>query len=181
MLSDGHFMQMAEVVADAGTCSRLKVGALLVYARRIISTGYNGAPSGMPHCVHDGRVPQEGTCEISVHAEANAVAFAARYGIATEGSTMYVTDSPCLNCARLIINAGVKEVIYGREYRDARGVGELALAGVEVNGPYGFPMRTVPDTQRDFQSVHTREHADPQTFDSGRADTSADYRRGTGV
>lgn len=122
-------MSMAQNVASLGTCSRLQVGALIVYRARVISTGYNGAPAKMPHCRHEGNEP----CLDSVHAEANAIAFAARLGGAgTEGSTLIVTHAPCLECAKLIINAGIREVIYGQPYRRTEGLELLANAGVIV-------------------------------------------------
>lgn len=93
--------------------------------RHPISQGYNGAPAGMPHCVHEDDSP----CRISVHAEANALIFARED---TEGSTLYVTHGPCLECSKLIINAGVDAVVYGEEYRSADGVKLLTQAGLYV-------------------------------------------------
>lgn len=121
----------AHIEANEGTCNRLKVGAIIALGGRVISSGYNGAPSKLPHCgeeCHEGGPP----CKRSAHAEANAIAFAAKHGIATDGATMVSTDSPCLNCARLIINAGIKEVFYRREYRDIKPLEEMNKAGIRT-------------------------------------------------
>jgi dCMP deaminase len=136
-------MDYARNASRRSTCSRLHVGAVLTADTRLISTGYNGAPSGMPHCDHTCTCPGDGPnhwtgcptgpCEISVHAEANAIAFAARYGVRTAGTDMYVTHQPCLSCAKLIINAGIKEVHYAAPYRDDSGIQLLMAAGVFVN------------------------------------------------
>jgi dCMP deaminase len=146
-------MDYARNASRRSTCSRLHVGAVLTADTRLISTGYNGAPSGMPHCDHTCNcrfkglgfdestlLPSShdsscsaGPCEISVHAEANAIAFAARYGVRTAGTDMYVTHQPCLSCAKLIINAGIKEVHYAAPYRDDSGIQLLMAAGVFVN------------------------------------------------
>lgn len=119
----------ATIEAMEGTCNRLHVGAVISRDGRVIASGYNGAPSHLPHCgeeCHPGGPP----CNRSVHAEANAIAFAARHGISTEGATMVSTDSPCLTCARLIINCGIREIFYSREYRDTKPLEELQAAGV---------------------------------------------------
>jgi len=120
-------ISIAGVIARRSTCSRLQVGAVLARDGRVLSTGYNGTPAGMRHCVHvDMRVP----CVEAVHAEANAIAFAAKYGVMTDDTTMYITDSPCLKCAQLIINAGIKQVVYDQPYRDQSGVDLLKRAGL---------------------------------------------------
>jgi dCMP deaminase len=133
-MSDWDFIDVANIFARQGTCSRLQVGALLVEGKRIISTGYNGAPAGMSHCYH-----QEGDdrpCHKAVHAEANVIAFAARKGVSTFGSTLYTTHMPCSDCAKLIINAGISKVVYDQEYRSAEGEQLLAEAGIEVKRPF---------------------------------------------
>jgi dCMP deaminase len=93
--------------------------------------GYNGAPSGMPHCDPEICNPDE-PCTRTVHAEANAIAFAAKKGIETEGATLYTTASPCNDCAKLLINAGIKRVIFWERYRDASPMNLLMAAGVKV-------------------------------------------------
>lgn len=121
-------MSIAYDIATRSTCERLNVGAIAVLERRILTTGYNGAPAGMNHCKHDGDDP----CRWAVHAEANVVAFAAKHGVALEGSTLYTTHSPCLTCAYLIINAGMIEVVFAEEYRDVGPLDLLNNAGVTV-------------------------------------------------
>ena len=114
---DEYLMKIAELIALRGTCPRAKVGAVLVREGRVISTGYNGSPSGTPHCIDmDCILDERGKCIRTVHAELNCICFAAKYGIKTEGATMYITHSPCLDCAKAIINAGIKKVIYLEKY-----------------------------------------------------------------
>lgn len=130
---DQMFMAIANIVSFRSTCLRAKVGAVIVQDNRIVSTGYVGAPSGLPHCLDVGcEIGPDGGCIRTVHAEVNAIAFAARAGIKLEGSTLYVTMSPCLNCAKLIINAGIREVVYRDEYRDPSGLKLLRQAGIEI-------------------------------------------------
>jgi len=127
------YMAMAQLLAMRGTCTRARVGAVVVKDGRVISTGYVGSPSGTPHCIDVGcEIGPGGGCIRTVHAEANAIAFAAKYGIALEGSTMYCTLSSCRKCAELIINSGIKEVVYLNEYRDMAGPDLLEKAGVTV-------------------------------------------------
>lgn len=122
---DVYFLGIARQVAARSTCSRLHVGAVLVQARHIVGTGYNGAPSGLPHCVHIEDEP----CRNVVHAEVNALLFAR--GVNTHDITvMYVTHSPCFECAKLIINAGVQGVIYSTLYRSDEGLRLLSDAGI---------------------------------------------------
>lgn len=121
-------MNTAFLWAERGTCSRLQVGAVLVRDGRIIATGYNGNVSGVDHCVHLDDEP----CVTAVHAEENVLYFAARYGVSTLGSSLYVTHNPCIKCARGLVNAGVSEVVYFRSYRDKSGVDLLINSGVSV-------------------------------------------------
>lgn len=109
-------MEMATIVSKRSTCLRLQVGAVIALQGRILSMGYVGAPSGMPHCTPD-ICNDKSPCERTIHAEANAIAFAAREGIRLQGSTMYCTHSPCMSCAKLILNTGIVEVIYLLPYR----------------------------------------------------------------
>lgn len=127
---DQMLMEVARAVAKRGTCSRKQVGVVVAREGRVLVTGYNGAPAGMPHCEHG--FPHGGVCEVSVHAEANAVAFAARYGIRLEGASLYTTYMPCLACAKLIINAGVVQVFSGELYHDPAGEDLLIAAKVGI-------------------------------------------------
>ncbi|MEN9207698.1 MAG: dCMP deaminase family protein [Gloeomargarita sp. GMQP_bins_120] len=117
---DEYFLMLAKLAATRSTCLALPVGAVIVKQRQVLATGYNGPPSGSPHCTAQGFCyPGLPRCDLSrslpsraIHAEANAIAQAARYGISTEGATIYVTLAPCLACLKLIISAGIREVVY---------------------------------------------------------------------
>ena len=123
-------MKMAEIIAERSTCTRLKVGAVLAHDSRVISTGYNGPPSGMPHCDHE--AGNDEPCRDAVHAETNALLFAGRYGVPTVGTELFVTHMPCVSCAQLIITAGVEKVYYLNSYRIIDGVELLFRGGVSV-------------------------------------------------
>ena len=128
------FTDIIKVLAQRSTCDTKRVGALLAKDNRIISTGYNGPPKGAPHCDQIGCLKdKEGACTRTVHAEANVIAFAARYGISSEGTTLYTTMAPCFTCAKLIINAGIVAVYYIREYRLRDGIEALEENGVLVD------------------------------------------------
>lgn len=126
-------MEAARLVARRSTCLRLQVGSVVAREGRILVTGYNGAPSGMPHCTPETCGPDK-PCYRAVHAEANCVAFAGKYGISLDRATMYSTDSPCLTCAMLIINSGIVELVYDRNYRDSTPLDLLGQAGVQAYG-----------------------------------------------
>ena len=126
---DETAMETAKVFAKRSTCSRASVGAVITVANRVVATGYNGAPAGMPHCDH---TIESEPCRNAVHAEANAVAFAARHGAKLEGGTLYTTMVPCLACAQLLINAGIQRVVAAQPYRDRAGLELLSLAGLQV-------------------------------------------------
>ena len=125
---DHSYLEMAEIWAQNSYCKRRKVGALLVKDRMIISDGYNGTPSGFENiCEEDGV-----TKPYVLHAEANAITKVAKSGNSSEGATLYVTASPCLECSKLIIQAGIKRVVYRDEYRLTDGIDLLRRAGIEV-------------------------------------------------
>ncbi len=122
---DSYFIQIAHLVATRATCPRLSVGAVVVRDRRILATGYNGAPRGLPHCPESGDKKdwpegcmRAGHCIRSLHAEQNALLQAAMLGIACEGAAIYVTCQPCNACAKMLINAGITRVIYEGDYPD---------------------------------------------------------------
>lgn len=136
---DAYFMQIAHLVATRATCPRRQVGALLVRDRRILATGYNGAPKGLPHCPpegpsHDWPVGcmRAGHCIRSLHAEQNALLQAAQIGIPCQDADMYVTCQPCNSCAKMIINAGVRRVIYEGDYPDEFSKELFRDAAIEV-------------------------------------------------
>lgn len=137
---DEYFMSMARLVSKRSTCERRKVGAILVKDNYILSSGYNGAPSGIHHCEHFGclrerqNVPSGERHELcrGVHAEQNAIIQATIHGTSIKGSTLYCTNSPCSICAKMIINAGIKKIIFDNGYPDGLGEAMLEEAGIEI-------------------------------------------------
>ncbi len=126
---DEYFLQIAELVGTRGTCDRGRSGCVIVRDKRILCTGYVGSPSGLPHCDEVGHeirtvIHEDGTksqhCLRTGHAEANAIANAARFGIALEGATLYAHMTPCYACAKMIINAGIKRVVFNLDYHDGQ-------------------------------------------------------------
>ncbi len=137
---DEYFLKLADLVATRSTCLRRQVGAVLVKNERIISTGYNGAPRGLEHCLDIGclreeqGIPSGHRYELcrGVHAEQNAIINAAYYGISTAGATIYCTNQPCTICARMIINAGIIRVVHRGDFDDDLALEFLHQAGVEL-------------------------------------------------
>lgn len=130
---DDYFMAIAKIVGTRSTCDRLRAGAVLVKDKRIISTGYNGSPPGLPHCDEVGHLMEEGHCVRTVHGEHNAILQAATVsGTNTRGSTMYTKYSPCLHCSKYIVAAGVERIVMGKVYRNSNVVDYLEEAGVKV-------------------------------------------------
>lgn len=133
-------MSIAKVVAVRSTCDRKAVGAVLVHNNRILSTGYNGAPGGLPHCDVTNHAMVDGHCTTAVHAEVNAIAQAARYGVSIDGSYLYITASPCWSCFKVIATAGIRGVAYAEEYRPDSAVNDAArLLGIQVHCMYEAP------------------------------------------
>jgi dCMP deaminase len=110
---DQSFMDMAFLVAQRASCPRLNVGAVIVRDKRVLATGYNGAPSGRPNCLSVGCHIVNNSCHRAVHAEANALLSATRHGVPTDGAMIYVTHKPCLRCIQLIQQAGIVQVFFG--------------------------------------------------------------------
>ncbi|MCI6103286.1 MAG: dCMP deaminase family protein [Prevotella sp.] len=128
-LLDYRYLRMARIWAENSYCKRRKVGALVVKDKMIISDGYNGTPSGFENvCEDDNNL----TKPYVLHAEANAITKLARSSNNSDGATLYVTASPCIECSKLIIQAGIKRVVYGEQYRLTDGLDLLRRAGVEV-------------------------------------------------
>lgn len=126
---DGRYLRMAHIWSENSYCVRRKVGALIVKDQMIISDGYNGTPSGFDNiCEND----DGATFPYVLHAEANAITKVARSNNSSEGSTLYVTASPCMECAKLIIQAGIQRVVFSELYRITDGLDLLRKAGVEV-------------------------------------------------
>lgn len=142
-------LETAYLWARRSTCSRLNVGCVIAKNGRILTQGYNGAPAGLPHCNHEctcalppaiqltgfkhmASCNSQQPCTTAVHAEQNAIAFAARWGVGLEGTELYCTHQPCLSCAMSIINAGIETVYYAEPYRLRDGVDVLEQAGILV-------------------------------------------------
>jgi dCMP deaminase len=125
---DEYFMRIAVEVSTRATCVRRAVGAVITSDRAIVATGYNGAVRGMPHCSEIGCLMVEGHCARAVHAEANAIAQAAREGAHVAGSSIYITAAPCWACFRLLVNSGIVRVVCRDEYTDHGGVDGMVEA-----------------------------------------------------
>ena len=122
---DEYFMAQSHLLSLRSTCSRLSVGATIVKYKRIVSGGYNGSIKGDDHCIDVGCKVVEGHCVRTIHAEINAILQCSRFGVGTEGATIYVTHFPCLNCTKSIIQAGIKEICYANDYRNNEYAREL--------------------------------------------------------
>ncbi|WP_041423941.1 deoxycytidylate deaminase [Thermosediminibacter oceani] len=137
---DDYFMEIAGVVAKRSTCLRRSVGAVVVLEKRILTTGYNGAPTGLSHCGDVGclreklRIPPGERHELcrGLHAEQNAIIQAAIWGTSIKGATIYVTHQPCALCAKMLINAGIRRIVFKGEYPDNLALELLSEAGVEI-------------------------------------------------
>ena len=127
---DKRYLRMASIWAENSYCVRRQVGALIVKDKMIISDGYNGTPSGFENVCED---EQGVTKPYVLHAEANAITKVARSNNSSDGATLYVTDSPCIECAKLIIQAGIKRVVFSKLYRLSDGLDVLREAGVECS------------------------------------------------
>lgn len=133
-----YFMNICREVATRSTCVRHHVGAIITKNKRILATGYNGAPAGLPHCIDIGcprkDMPSGTMHELcrAVHAEQNAIIQAALHGISTEGATLYCTHQPCILCSKMIINAGITEITYDEQYNDKSGLEMLKQAGIKI-------------------------------------------------
>lgn len=127
-----YFMKIAEQVATRSTCDRKHIGAVIVRDKTILSTGYNGSIRGAPHCDDAGHDMENGHCVRTVHAEANAIAQAAKHGIAVDCAEIYVTASPCLSCFKLVANSGIKVIYYKEFYRDNRIKEYAKQAGIKL-------------------------------------------------
>lgn len=138
---DEYFMEMAQLTAKRSTCMRRNVGAVIVQDKHIIATGYNGAPKGIPHCEEIGgclrekmNIPSGERHELcrALHAEQNAIIQAATLAQSIEGASIYITNQPCVICAKMIINAGIKRIVVQEGYPDKLAVDLLAEAGLKI-------------------------------------------------
>lgn len=131
---DDYFMAIARIVATRSTCDRLQAGAILVKNNRIVATGYNGAPPGLPHCGEVGHLMEEGHCVRTIHGEHNVLLQAALLtGSSTAGTTLYAIYSPCIHCAKYIVACGVKRVVFAKIYRNSNVADYLKTAGLRVD------------------------------------------------
>lgn len=137
---DEYFLEVAGLVSKRATCLRRKVGAVLVKDKKILATGYNGAPSGLKHCIDIGclrqelKIPSGERHELcrGLHAEQNVLLQAALYGISTKESTLYVTNQPCIICAKMLINAGIEEIVINDGYPDKLALDFLKEARIKI-------------------------------------------------
>ncbi len=137
---DEYFLEMSKLVAKRSTCLRRSVGAVLVKDKRILATGYNGAPRGLKHCIDIGcmrqklNIPSGERHELcrALHAEQNALIQASLYGISVAGSTLYATNQPCVICAKMLINAGIKEIVIVAGYPDKMAADFLRQAKIKI-------------------------------------------------
>lgn len=137
---DAYFMGMTHLVKTRGTCPRRQVGAVVVKDKRVLTTGYNGAPRGFPHpcetgCIRDElHIPSGMMADVCpcLHAEQNAIIQAATTGVSIDGADIYCTTQPCTQCSRMIANSGIRRVIFQEEYADPLSIGLLTTAGVEL-------------------------------------------------
>jgi len=130
---DSYFLKIAFAVSERSTCDRALVGCVLVLEKRILTTGFNGSPAGLPHCEEVGHLMVDGHCVRTIHAETNAIIQAALHGVSTKGSTCYVTHFPCINCTKALINAGITRLVYCNNYRiDDNALAFLKAAQIEI-------------------------------------------------
>jgi dCMP deaminase len=143
---DQYFLTITRQVAERSTCKRAKVGAVIVRDKNILATGYNGAPAGLAHCtevgclIYQSKTPSgeiEENCYRTIHAEINAIAQAAKNGVGIRDATIYVTHTPCIHCMKVLINTGIKQIFYEREYkantvRDLLASTDVVIKKVEV-------------------------------------------------
>lgn len=130
---DQYFMTQATMLSLRSTCTRLSVGAVIVRDRRVIAGGYNGSVSGDVHCIDEGCYLVEGHCVRTIHAEMNAVLQCAKFGVATDGAEVYVTDFPCLQCTKMLLQSGIIKINYLRNYHnDQYAVELLKRKNVEI-------------------------------------------------
>lgn len=137
---DEYFLQVADLVAKRSTCLRRRVGAVLVKDKRILATGYNGAPRGLEHCLDIGclreklKIPSGQRHELcrALHAEQNALIQASLYGISVKGSILYATNQPCVICAKMLINAGIEKIVVAKGYPDKMAISFLKKAKIKL-------------------------------------------------
>jgi dCMP deaminase len=156
---DDYFMAIVKIVAARGTCDRLYAGSVLVKDNRIIATGYNGSPPGLPHCNEVGHLLEEGHCVRTIHGEHNSLLQAAKQGgTSTADSTMYSKYSPCIHCTKYIIAAGIKRLVIGKIYRNEKALEMFKEAGVAVDMYKDNPEWRDELTKIFSEDIPTREN-----------------------
>ena len=151
---DQYFMIQAALLASRSTCNRLSVGAVLVRDKRIIAGGYNGSVSGDDHCIDAGYL-RDGHCVRTIHAEMNAILQCAKFGISTDGASLYVTDFPCLQCTKSLLQAGIREINYIRNYHND----DYAMKLIKLKG---VRLRQIKLDSNILDEVHLDQYIDPQ-------------------
>jgi dCMP deaminase len=130
---DSYFLKIANAVSERSTCDRAFVGSVLVRDKRILTTGFNGSPAGQDHCDEVGHLMVNGHCIRTIHAETNSIIQAALHGVSTRGATCYVTHLPCINCTKVLINAGIARIVYSIAYGiDDNSMNFINAAGIEL-------------------------------------------------
>ncbi len=152
---DQYFMVQAALLASRSTCKRLSVGAVLVRDKRIIAGGYNGSVSGDDHCIDEGCYLRDEHCVRTIHAEMNAILQCARFGMSTDGASLYVTDFPCLQCTKSLLQAGIKEINYIRNYHND----DYAMKLIKLKN---VRLRQINLDQDILDQVHLDQYIDPQ-------------------
>ena len=152
---DQYFMVQAALLASRSTCKRLSVGAVLVRDKRIIAGGYNGAVSGDDHCIDEGCYLRDGHCVRTIHAEMNAILQCARFGMSTDGASLYVTDFPCLQCTKSLLQAGIKDINYIRNYHND----DYAMKLIKLKN---VRLRQINLDQDILDQVHLDQYIDSQ-------------------
>jgi len=137
---DEYFMEIARTVATRATCPRASVGAVITRDKRILTTGYNGAPRGVPHCNEAGCIMVDGHCLRATHAEANAIVQGALHGVSLAGGTVYCTHQPCAGCSKLLISAGIERIVFDAAYPDEVATLLIAEAGVVLEQLESSPV-----------------------------------------
>ncbi|ADG41123.1 MULTISPECIES: deaminase [Leuconostoc] len=147
---DQYFIAQAAILSTRSTCTRLHVGAVIVQNNRIITSGYNGAVSGTPHCTDVGDLIVDGHCIRAVHAEQNALMQAAQMGISVDGAEVYVTDVPCIHCTKLLLQAGISKINFMRDYHNDA-FAEALLAEKHVS------LQQVPFSQQTAEQINLNQ------------------------
>lgn len=148
-------MIQAALLASRSTCTRLSVGAVLVRDKRIIGGGYNGAVAGDEHCIDEGCYMRDGHCVRTIHAEMNAILQCARFGVSCDGASLYVTDFPCLQCTKSLLQAGVREINYIRNYHND----EYAMKLIQMKH---VRLRQIKLDDDILDQVHLGQYIDPE-------------------